>query len=143
MAAREELILGDREKYPDEAFLSSILGDKMTIWETIMKYTRDNYTNITGEWRYYNDGKQWLFKLQQKKKTIFWAGVVKGTFRVTFYLGGKAANLISNSSLSDRLKADFMENRQPGKFQSVTIRISGPSDLDDIYKLIEIKIKQK
>jgi hypothetical protein len=28
--------------------------------------------------------------MQQKKKTIFWVGVLKDTFRITFYFGNKA-----------------------------------------------------
>jgi len=66
-----------------------------------------NCKNISGNWNYYNDGKQWLFKLVQKKKTVFWAGILSDTFRVTFYFGDKAESLIEASELPSNIKNNF------------------------------------
>ncbi len=37
------------------------------------------------EWRYYNDGKAWLCKVGDGRKTIFWFSVWEGFFQVSFY----------------------------------------------------------
>jgi hypothetical protein len=135
--------LGEKSVYPSEDILFSIIGDKKLIWKKIMSYVNDNYKNITEEWRYYNDGKQWLFKMQQKKKTIFWIGILQDTFRITFYFGNKAETLIVNSSLPDNMKDDFVSGKRFGNIRAISIRISGTPDLENIYKLIDLKTKIK
>ena len=143
MAESEKLVLGDKNIFPSDDILFSIFGDKKVVWEKIMSYVNENYKNITSEWRYYNDGKQWLFKMQQKKKTIFWVGVLKDTFRITFYFGNKAEPVIVNSNLPAKIKDDFLYGKQFGSIRAISTTITGPGDLEDIYKLIDLKTKLK
>jgi hypothetical protein len=141
MADPEKLVLGDKSIYPSDDILFSIIGDKLIVWQKIKDFLNDNYKSITEEWRYYIDGKQWLFKMQHNKKTIFWIGVLHDTFRVTFYFGDKAEPLIEGSGLPDKIKEDFASAKRYGKIRAVSIRISGTGDLENIYKLIDIKMK--
>lgn len=143
MDEREKLVLGDKNIYPTVELLFSIIGDKKEIWKKTMDYAKENYHGYTEEWRYYNDGKQWLFKLQYKKRTIFWIGILRDTFRITFYFGNKAEPLIMNSDLSEKIKSDFASGERFGKIRPISIRVSGPPDLDNIYKLIDLKASIK
>jgi hypothetical protein len=143
MADPEKLILGDKSIYPSDELLGSIFGEKMVIWQTITGYVKDNYKDVTGEWRYYNDGWQWLFKMQQKKKTIFWAGVLKDTFRITFYFGNKAEPVIEGSNLPQKIKDEFRDAKRYGTLRAISTIITGNNDLDNILKLIELKTKIK
>lgn len=143
MAETEPLVLSDKNVFPTEDILYSIIGDNKIVWQKIMAYVKDNYKEITEEWRYYNDGRQWLFKMQQKKKTLFWIGVQKDTFRITFYFGNKAEPVITGSSLPKKYKDDFVEGKRYGNIRAITIKVTGPSDLENIYKLIAIKAKLK
>jgi hypothetical protein len=143
MAEPEKLVLGDKSVYPSEDILFSIIGDKKIVWQNIISYVNLNYKNITGEWRYYNDGKQWLFKMQMKKKTIFWIGVLQDTFRITFYFGNKAEPVIVNSNLPDKMKDDFVTGKKYGNIRAISLRISGTGDLENIYKLVDLKAKIK
>jgi hypothetical protein len=143
MAENEKPVLGDKSVYPSEEILFSILSDKKVIWQKILSYVKDNYKDITEEWRYYNDGKQWLFKMQQKKKTIFWISVLKDTFRITIYFGNKAEPLIEGSQLPQKIKDDFRGAQRYGSIRPVTTVITGISDLENIQKLIDIKVKMK
>ncbi len=141
MADQNKLVLGDKSVYPSEDFLFSIIGDKKVVWQNAINYAKENYADITEEWRYYNDGKQWLFKMQHKKKTIFWIGVLQDTFRITFYFGGKAEPSVMSSSLPDKIKDEFASGKKYGKIRAISIQVSGISDLENIYKLIDLKIK--
>jgi hypothetical protein len=143
MDESEKLVLGDKSVYPSDDMLFSILGDKKIIWQKIMSYTTDNYKDVAGEWRYYNDGKQWLYKMQQKKKTLFWIGVLKDTFRITFYFGNKAEPLIEESQLPQQIKDGFREAKRYGLIRPVTTVITGIHDLENIIKLIDIKVRMK
>jgi hypothetical protein len=143
MAESEKPVLGDKSVYPSDEILFSIFGDKKVVWHKILSYVKDNYKDITEEWRYYNDGKQWLFKMQQKKKTIFWISVLKDTFRITFYFGNKAEPLIEASNLPQKIKDGFRDEKRFGSLRPVTTTITGVSDLENILKLIDIKVKLK
>ena len=143
MAEPEKLVLGDKSVYPSEDILFSIIGDKKIVWQKIMGYVNDNYKNVTEEWRYYNDGKQWLFKVQLKKKTLFWIGVLRDSFRITFYFGNKAEPVITGSTLPDKIKDDFVSGTRYGNIRAISTNISGTGDLENIYKLIDLKAKMK
>ncbi len=108
-----------------------------------MTFISDNYKEMDGEWRYYNDGKQWLFKMVQKKKTIFWGAILDGAFRITFYFGGKAEPVIVASDLTDNAKQQFLTGPRYGKIRAVTTLVNNMSDVSLIEKLIAIKVKLK
>ena len=143
MSEAEEFILTDRLIKPDDETLFSIIGDKSRLWQRIMNYVKENYTGISEVWNYYNDGKQWLFRLNQKKKTIFWMGVLKDTFRITFWFGDKAESLIKSSDIPDRIKSDFKTAKRYNKIRGISIKMADETDVDAVLKLVAIKLKIK
>jgi hypothetical protein len=143
MAEKEELILSDREVVPTDEYLFSILGDKKMLWQDIISYSKDNFKDISGVWNYYNDGKQWLYKLSQKKKTIFWGGMLKDTFRITFYFSDKVEPLLEVSDLPSKIKEDFKTSKYYGKIRAISQKVFSAADVEVIKKLISIKIKLK
>ena len=143
MSEKENLILNDKTIIPDDDYIFTIIGDKKNFWQIIMNFAKENYKGISGSWNYYNDGKQWLFKLIQKKKTIFWAGILKETFRITFYFGDKAESVIDGSDLPQSIKDGFKTAKKYGLIRAVTIKVNDSSDVDNVLKLIAIKHKIK
>lgn len=138
----ETIVLTDRFTIPTDDLIFSIIGDKRVFWQRIITYLRDNHTDITEVWRFYDDGKCWLFRTLKKKKTIFWIGILDGTFRVSFYLTDKATPLIVQSELPEKMKNEFL-NTAGNKFRSVTIKMNDADDAENVIKLIEIKLKLK
>jgi hypothetical protein len=143
MAEKEALVLTDKQVIPTDEFIFSIIGDKRIYWQNVMKYAFENYKDICGSWNYYNDGKQWLFKLVQKKKTIFWIAILKETFRITFYFGDKAETIIDSSELPQAIKNGFKTGKRYGAIRAVSIKVFDQSDVDNVLKLIAIKHKIK
>ena len=143
MAENEKLVLSDKSIVPTDEFIFSILGERKIYWERIMSYSSENYPNAAGSWNYYNDGKQWLFKLVRKKKTIFWSSLLKDTFRVTFYLGNKAEPIIENSNLPQSIKEEFKTAKRYGLIRPVSFIIRDKTDVDNVLKMIDIKTKLK
>ncbi len=143
MEEREILVFSDKQVKPTEELIFSIIGDKKVLWLKIMKYLSDNYKDASGTWNYYNDGKQWLYKMVQKKKTIFWLAVMKDTFRVTFYFGDKAEPFIVASDLSQSVKNDFLTGKHYGKIRAISTKMTKSSDVETIIKLINIKTRLK
>ncbi len=138
-----KFVLNDKNIIPDDALVFSIIGDKKVCWQKIMNYLRDNYRGSSGNWRYYNDGKQWLFRMVNKKKTVFWLSLLSNTFRITFYFGDKARHIIESSDLPEKIIDDFKSARKYGSIRPVTIKVINDEDVDNVIKLIGLKHKIK
>jgi hypothetical protein len=143
MAETDNGILTDKLIVPNEKLIFSIIGETSVFWRQIISYAKDNYSDITELWRFYNDGKEWLFRLIQKKKTICWIRVLPGAFRTTFYFGDKAESLIVNSDLPEPMKQDFKTTKRYGKIRGISIKIADETDVKNVQKLMAIRLKMK
>jgi hypothetical protein len=143
MPEKSPLILSDRSVVPTDDYIFSLLGDKKELWKSIIGQATVNNPGTSGSWNYYNDGKQWLFKLVYKKKTIFWSGIMADTFRVTFYFGDKAEAMIIGSELPESIKEEFRTGKRYGLIRAISINVYNPGDVENILRLIAIKHKIK
>lgn len=143
MPEKEKHILSDKTLIPTDDYIFSILGNRKELWQSIITYAIENIKNTSGTWNYYNDGKQWLFKMVQKKKTIFWGGILQDTFRITFYFGDKAEPIIEASDLPTDIKSGFKNAKKYGAIRPVSIKVFEHSDVENVLKLIVIKNKIK
>jgi len=135
----EEPCLNDKTEYPDDKVLKRHLGDAKVAWDSFAVFLEGNYSNYIGEWRYYNDGKSWLYKIAKKTTTICWVSVYSGNFTTTFYFPDRAESLIVNSSLRKKYIEQFVNARRYGKTRGLTVDIRKASDLSTTKKLIAIK----
>ncbi len=142
-SAKETPALGNREIYPSEDVLVSHIGVNMELWKKVLAHAESNYKAVTGEWRYYNDGKQWLFKLQHKKKTVFWASVSEKAMMVTFYFGNKAENGIMAGSLPKEIREAYLESKPFGSLRPIRVRLDESADLNIVFELIRLKTSLK
>jgi len=133
--------LKDKSVIPDDNLVFGIIGDKSALWQDLMKQMHLKYPDIQELWNYYNDGKNWLFRMMRKKKTIFWIGILPDTFRITFYFGDKAESLIESSDLPASMKADFKNGKRYGKIRAISIEVAGAEDIENARKVADIKIK--
>lgn len=139
----EKPLLNDQNQYPDNAVLSQILGDTMPTWVSFTETIERDFPNYTTEWRFYQDGKSWLFKAFKKTKTICWASVWDKFFKVTFYFNDKAEEVIKSSTLPEAVKQQFFEREKIGKIRPITIEAKSASELLPIKTLLTIKDKLK
>jgi hypothetical protein len=131
--------LNDKNIYPDDEVLTRYLGRAKNAWDSFMDLLKTDYPLLSTEWRYYNDGKRWLFKTTQKTKTICWISVWEKFFRITFYFGNKAEETIKKSALDEKLKAQFLNYGGKLKIRPITIIVKKKSDLNVLRELIELK----
>jgi len=138
----EPKVLTDKNIFPSESVIFSHIGKTKSLWQSIFEFIHKNYPEFTASWKYYNDGKSWLMKVQRKTKTICWVSIIKNSFRMTFYLGDKAEAAVLNSSISDELKDQFM-NTKGKKFRGLTVLFKNKKDIEFAKSLIEIKLRIK
>ena len=135
--------LNDKNEYPDDKVLSRHLGDVKITWDAFNDILKQQYPSITGEWRYYNDGKSWLFKVTKKKKTICWISVHENMYKTAFYFPDRAEELITGSTLGKEYIDQFINGKRYGKIRAVVVETTKSSDLNTVKILIDIKEKLK
>ena len=139
----EPIVLIDPTVQPSEELIYSIIGENSVYWERIVDQLYEHHTDITEEWRFYNDGKAWLYRALRKKKTVYWIGVIKDTFRISFWFGDKAESTLLASSLPETIKEEFRNAKRYAHSRCISIEMSSPEDLQNVFALIELKIKLK
>jgi len=137
----EPLVLNDKSVLPTDDLIFSIIGKNSEHWVHLMSGLREKHPDTEGQWNYYNDGKSWLFKMVRKKKTLFWIGIQEDTFRVTFYFGDKAEQMLESSDLPESIVEEFRSGKHYGKIRAITLKILKKSDVGNVLKLVEIKTK--
>ena len=135
----EKPCLSDKTEYPDDDVLKRYLGEAKDAWDSFAEFLESNYPKYSGEWRYYNDGKSWLYKITKRAKTICWVRVAHGKFTTTFYFPDRAEALIANSTLRKKYVEQFVNGRHYGTTRGLTVEIRKVADLSTTKKLIAIK----
>ncbi len=139
----EQQILWDKNLYPSEEVIFSHIGKSKQLWVSFFDYIHSNHPDFTEEWRYYNDGKSWLMKVQRKAKTVFWLSLFEKTFRVSFYYTDRAEKAILDSDISDELKKVFTNGKIYGRLRGMTIVFKKKKDIEYAKTLIGIKLTVK
>lgn len=135
----EQPCLKDPDQFPSGDILSQALGDAKKAWDVFINFIAETKSSFTSEWRYYNDGKAWLYKITQKKKTICWVTVFDHLFKTTFYFPDRAEPVIKESDLDQQFIDQFVNGKHYGKTRGLTIPVQKVEDLEATKILIEIK----
>ena len=139
----EKPCLNDKDEYPDDDVLRRHLGDVKSTWDSFLALIDESYPAFSAEWRYYRDGKSWLYKITKKKKTVCWVSVRANAFKVAFYFPDRAEDLMAASRLRREYVDQFLHGRRYGKTRGVTVTIRKSTDLTSIKKLIAVKERLK
>lgn len=139
----EPIVLTDPNVQPTEELVFDIIGENSVYWKQINAYLYDHHSEISEQWRFYNDGKSWLYRTLRKQKTIYWIGVIKDSFRISFWFGDKAEPVIEASALSENIKEQFRNAKRYAHSRAVSIEMRSPEDFENVLKLIELKMKIK
>jgi hypothetical protein len=139
----ERPCLNDKNEYPNDEVLSHELGKAKEAWDSFIAFLKETHPSFTGEWRYYNDGKSWLYKITKKKKTVCWVSVYLNMFKTTFYFTDRAEDLIKKSKLKKEYVEQFIHGKTYGKIRGVTVKIKKSADLNATKILMEIKEQLK
>ena len=117
----------------------TIVPDDELIWKQTMSYLNDNNNNITEVWKFYKDGKSWLFRTTKKKKTVFWIRILNDTFRIAFWFAIKLEPIILESKLPQTIKEDYLKAKIFNKSRSIHIDVRDSLDFEIIKTLIDLK----
>jgi hypothetical protein len=137
----ETQLLREQDVFPSEEVLKNTLGGIYPVYESLMG-TIDGY-GLVHEWNYYKDGKSWLCKVINKKKTVFWLSVWDGYFQIGFFFTEKHLEGIAALEVDEKIKEDFCKQKPVGKLLPMIFKISQKEQLGDLLKVVEFKKKLK
>ena len=136
----ETQLLKDPDLFPSAEVLQNALGSEVNeVLETFLDTVTNADYGLTYEWRYYNDGKLWLCKVSNKKKTVLWLSVWEGYFKVGFYFTEKHLEGIAALDISEGIKEDFYKMKPSGRLLPMIFDISQKKQLEDLLKVVVFK----
>jgi len=135
----EKQLLSDKDQFPTEDIIFSHIGKYRTLWISFFDYLHAEHPDYTEEWRFYNDFKSWLMKVQRKRKTVFWLSIADKTYRATFYFPAKAEQVIMDSSISEELKDQYRCGNKKAVSRGITVFFRNKKDLEQAKLLCDLK----
>lgn len=129
--------LKNREEYPTDEVLKSVLGESFNAFKTLSDMLPVH--EIATEWNYYNDGKAWLCKMPFKKKNLGWIVVYDNFFIITCYFTEKHIPKIVELQVSEKVKEDFFNAKPSGKLIPMSFTVKTKELPDDVLTMILFK----
>ena len=124
--------------YHDETVLMTVLDESFYSYKALLELFAKHEMDY--EWRYYHDGKAWLFKVQKKKKTIVWMSAWKGYMQATLYIPEKHLERVYELDISLEMKEVFRSTKNVGKSKPCIFKITEKSILADFETVMMFKI---
>jgi len=131
--------LTDRDIFPTDDVLQDALGKRYGIFQELMAGIASPELGLTAQWRYYNDGKAWLCKVCDKKKTIFWLSVWDSCMKIAFYFTEKARSGIAELAIDEACKEEFRQCEPIGKLIPLPVRVTKKKQIQDVLTIARFK----
>ena len=125
---------------PDDKMLTYDLAETKSYLDKIAGFIENEYGDFNPEWKFYNQKSGWILKVFSKKRNVLFIVPCDKYFRVAFTFGDKASDLIFNSTLPDSIKKELFEAKKYVEGRTIQIEVKTENDLDNILKLIGIKL---
>jgi hypothetical protein len=136
----ETSVFMDLTKIPKTGELQIHLGNTFEVWLEIRDFVFEKYPAAIEEWHVSVKKYGWGFRIKDKKRAIIYLSPTEGFFQVTMVFGQKATDRIFVSEISDFVKNELMNSKVYVEGRVIRLEINDNSFLNDIKKLVEIKI---
>lgn len=134
-----QMALRDAEIFPSDKVLKDTLGDVYDVLISFLATITDEAYLLSFEWRYFNDGKAWLCKVQHKKKTILWLSVWERFFRVSFFFTEKHLEAIAALDISEAIKTELVSAKPVGRLIPMIFNINNACQLEELLTVVRFK----
>jgi hypothetical protein len=136
-------LLREPEIEPTNKVLENVLGKEIfAVYQQLVDIITNEF-EIQYEWRYYKDGKSWLFKAVYKKKTIFWLSIWDKYIQTSFFFTEKTRLGILDLPINEKIKNDFDKVEATGKLIPLFLYINKKEQLNDFREIIRYKKELK
>ena len=135
----DQILLSDKNIVPTEKVIFQIIGETEFHWRQLFSYLGSK--EITANWKYSDCGKEWFCQATKKKKSVFWLQIRRSdSFSIGFPFGDKQEADILKSDLPESIKDEFLTAKRFNTTRYIAIHVSDRDDIENIKKLIDIKV---
>lgn len=133
-------IFTDKEKKPGLADLKKALGPTYNTWQNLADFTNSSCKNAKEEWKFSGEKYGWSFRISDKKRVLIYLLPRDRFFKAGFVFGQKATDEILKSKIRESLKTEIKNAKVYAEGRGIRIEVKDNSLVDDLKKLIDIKI---
>jgi len=130
----------DKNIKPDERLLAKILGETYKLWDDLRNHLTESYGNLIEDWKFYSPKYGWTLKILKKKRNLFFFTPIPNAFRVSFVFGDKAVSHVEATNLPEKIKIAIRSARKYTEGRGISIEVNSASEIDQIKKLVEVKL---
>jgi hypothetical protein len=134
-------IFMEKENIPTRDDLQKTLGNCFDWWNEIEQYVLTLFPQGISEWNYPGKKFGWSYRIKDSKRAIVYLLPRDGYFKVAFVFGDKAVEEIVQSNMNDSIKSELLNTKKYMEGRGIRIEVKNKQILEDIYTLIEIKLK--
>jgi hypothetical protein len=140
-SSRMKSIFTEKEKMPTEEALKKALSNTFELWTALIESTKKANPDLLNEWKYSSEKYGWSFRISEKKRVLIYLLPRDKFFKVAFVFGQKATDEILKSNISEAIVNELKSAKVYAEGRGIRIEVRDKSIIDDIKKLITIKIK--
>ena len=130
----------DKSITPNNKMLETDLANANKYYEAICNFIKKEYGDLKPEWKFYSKKSGWILKLLLKKRNVLFIIPLEGYFKTAFTFGQKATEMVLNSELPQNIKNDLQFAKKYAEGRTFQIDVKNNNDLENILKLISIKL---
>lgn len=132
--------LNNPDLYPkDEVLQEALENHSFNLFKSFRETIIGDEYELILEWKFYNDGKEWLCKVTGKKKTVLWISVHKSYFTVSFHFAERHRETVLTLAISETLKEVFSSAKPAGRLVSLIIDVRSETEIAGALTLIQLK----
>lgn len=133
------LLLREKESEPTPEVLENVMGkDLFMIYQELIEIFTHEFS-LEPQWHFYNNGKSWLCKVIDKKKTILWLSVWDKFIKTGFYFTEKTGKGVLELAIDDQIKKVFEQAKPIGKLIPLAFEIVHPTQIKDLKEVLKYK----
>lgn len=133
-------IFASKAEKPDDFMLSGALGDMFGVWMNIREYVLVAYPKAIEEWNLPGQKYGWSFRIKDKKRAIIYMLPREKFFLVAFVYSAKATSEALASEINGEIKSIIESAKVYAEGRGFRIEVRNESIIEDIKKLIDIKL---
>jgi len=130
----------DKAKTPTTKDLKKGLGSSYDTWKALADFTNKSYPGAKEAWNFYNDKVGWSFRISDKRRVLIYLMPHDKFFQASMVFGQKATNEIFKSDIAESIQTEIKNAKVYPEGRVIRLEIMDKTLLNDIKKLIKIKI---
>lgn len=136
----DKSVFTEKRKLPQEGEVEVALGETYVFWKEVVNYVHSLDGKLVDEWNFPGEKYGWSFRIKDKKRAIIYLLPRDRFFKVAFVFGHKAFDYIMQSEIAENIKIGLETAKPYAEGRGIRIDVRGLEDLQDIKKLVDIKL---